>query len=102
MNTFKNEIDKILDEAGKRMAREIDQEVIDTITMEILNKEGWTQTNVNPAFSKYGMMSVPFEDWYSRTAEWIHLNAQGDYKLLKGQWLFEDPKDATMFILRWS
>jgi hypothetical protein len=43
-----------------------------------------------------------FDDWYSETAEWIHLNAQGDYKLLKGQWLFKDPKDATMFILRWA
>jgi hypothetical protein len=49
-----------------------------------------------------GMLSGKFEEWYSRTAEWIHLNAQGDYKLVKGQWLFKDPRDATMFILRWS
>ena len=102
MNTFKNEIDKILDEAGKRMAREIDQEVIDTITIEILINDGWIQTNLNPAFSEYGMMKKPFEDWYSKTAEWVHLNTQGNYKLLKGQWLFNDPRDATMFILRWS
>jgi hypothetical protein len=40
--------------------------------------------------------------WYTDTAEWVHKNATGDYKLLKGQWLFEEPKDATMFILRWS
>ena len=101
MNTSNNIIGQIIDEQGKQMARAIDKEIMDTITMEILINEGWTQTNVNPAFSKYGMMSVPFEDWYSRTAEWVHLNAKGDYKLVKGQWLFKDPKDATMFILRW-
>jgi len=102
MNTFKNEIDQILDEAGKQMARHIDSEIINNTLIEMLTKDGWTQTRVNPAFSEYGMMSVPFEDWYTQTAEWIHLNAQGDYKLLKGQWLFKDPRDATMFILRWS
>jgi len=103
MNTFKNEIDQILNEAGKQMARYIDSEVIYNNTLiEMLIKDGWTPTKVNPAFSEYGMLSVPFEDWYSQTAEWVHKNAQDDYKLVKGQWLFKDPKDATMFILRWS
>jgi len=94
--------DEILDEAGKQMARYIDSEIINNIMIEMLIKDGWIQTKINPAFTDMGMMSVPFEDWYSRTAEWIHLNARGDYKLLKGQWLFKDPKDATMFILKWS
>ena len=95
-------IDQILDEAGQKMAQDIDKEILDTMIRDSLTKDGWTQTNINPAFSEYGMMVKPFEDWYSKTAEWVHLNATGDYKLVKGQWLFEDPKDATMFILRWS
>jgi hypothetical protein len=104
MNTFKNTLEKeILEQSSKDIARAIDKELLDTIMIDVLTKdEGWVLTKINPAFPKYGMMSGSFEEWYSQTAEWIHLNAKGDYKLLKGQWLFKDPKDATMFILRWS
>ena len=89
----------ILDEAGKQMARYIDSEIINNTLIEMLTKDGWTQTKINPAF---GGSIVPEIDWYAETAEWIHINARGDYKLLKGQWLFKDPKDATLFILRWA
>jgi hypothetical protein len=87
---------------SEEIAREIDKEILETLMMDVLTSEGWIQTKVNPAFEDIGMLSGRFEDWYSRTAEWIHINATGDYKLLKGQWLFKEPKDATMFILRWS
>lgn len=90
----------ILDSIAQDMAREIDKELLDIIMIDVLTKdEGWTQTKINPAF---GGSIVPEIEWYAETAEWIHINARGDYKLLKGQWLFKDPKDATMFILRWS
>ena len=94
----------MLDRIGKDIAREIDKELLDDLMIDVLTKDGWIQTKINPAFTDIGMNIVPsrFDDWYSETAEWIHLNAQGDYKLLKGQWLFKDPKDATMFILRWA
>ena len=94
----------MLDRIGKDIAREIDKELLDDLMINVLTKDGWIQTKINPAFTDIGMNIVPsrFDDWYSQTAEWIHLNAQGDYKLLKGQWLFKDPKDATMFILRWA
>jgi hypothetical protein len=89
---------------GKDMAREIDKGLLIDLAIKSLVSEGWIQTKINPAFTDIGMNIVPsrFDDWYSQTAEWIHLNAQGDYKLLKGQWLFKDPRDATMFILRWA
>lgn len=92
----------MLDRMGKEMAQEIDQGLMDDITIAILINDGWTETKVNPAFTDMGMLSGRFEDWYARTGEWIHKNAQGDYKLIKGQWLFKDPRDATMFILKWS
>jgi hypothetical protein len=92
----------ILDRMSKDMAREIDKELLDDLMIDVLTKDGWIQTKINPAFPPNGMMSGNVSDWYSKTAEWIHLNARGDYKLLKGQWVFEDPKDATMFILRWA
>ena len=96
--------DDILDSMGKDMAREIDKGLLIDLAIKSLVSEGWIQTKINPAFTDIGMNIVPsrFDDWYSQTAEWIHLNAQGDYKLLKGQWLFKDPRDATMFILRWA
>jgi hypothetical protein len=91
----------MLDRMGKKMAQEIDSEIISSMLLESLIHEGWTPTKVNPAFTDMGMLSGRFEEWYSQTAEWVHLNAQGEYRLLKGQWLFKDPRDATMFILRW-
>lgn len=94
--------DQIMANIAKKMAEEIDRDVMDSITMEILTKDGWTQTNINPAFSEYGMTRKPFEDWYSKTAAWINSYVRGEYKLVKGQWLFKDPRDATMFILKWS
>jgi hypothetical protein len=88
----------ILDEAGKQMARYIDSEIINNTLIEMLTKDGWTQTKINPAFGDRTYKS----EWYAETAEWVHMNATGDYKMLQGQWLFKEPKDATMFILRWS
>jgi hypothetical protein len=101
MNTFKLE-QEMLDRMGKEMAREIDKDLMDDITIAILINDGWTETKVNPAFTDMGMLSGRFEDWYAQTGEWCHRYAQGEYKLVKGQWLFKDPRDATMFILKWS
>lgn len=96
MSRLENEIAQTL---ADQIAREIDQELLDTLMIDILTKDGWTPTNINPAF---GGSLAPKFDWYIETAEWVHLNARGDYKLLRGQWLFKDPRDATMFLLRWA
>jgi len=93
---------EIMGKLSQEMAREIDKEIIDNIVIEMLIKDGWTQAKINPPFSEYGMMGNRFEEWYSRTAEWVHLNATGDYKLVKGRWIFENGSDATMFILKWA
>ena len=85
-----------------KLAKQIDKELLDDIMIAVLKDEGWIETKVNPAYTDMGMLSGKYEEWYSKTAEWIHINAQGDYKLIKGQWLFKDPRDATMFILRWA
>ena len=93
---------KIAQTLADKIAKEIDKEILDTLMIDVLKDEGWIATKVNPAFTDMGMLSGRFENWYSETAEWIHLNARGDYKLLKGQWLFNDPRDATAFLLKWS
>jgi hypothetical protein len=95
---------KIAQTLADKIAKKIDKEILDTLMIDVLKDEGWIETKVNPAFTDIGMNKVPsrFDDWYSKTAEWIHLNARDDYKLLKGQWLFKDPRDATAFLLKWS
>ena len=93
---------EIAQSLAEKMAKEIDKELLDDMMIAVLKDEGWIETKVNPAYTDMGMLSGRYEEWYSKTAEWIHINAKGNYKLLKGQWLFKDPKDATMFILRWS
>ena len=92
----------LIDRMAKEMARKIDEELLDDLMIEVLTQEGWSSTRVNPAYTDMGMLSGRYEQWYSQTAEWIHKNATGDYKLLKGQWLFKDSRDATMFLLRWA
>ena len=94
--------EELLNRASNDLARKIDKELLDDIMIAVLTSEGWIETKVNPAYTDMGMLSGKYEEWYSKTAEWIHINARGDYKLIKGQWLFKEPKDATMFILRWS
>ena len=93
--------EEFLSRASNELAREIDKEILDTLMIDVLTSEGWIQTKINPAFDKNntGMYQ---STWYAETAEWVHVNATGDYKMLRGQWLFKEPKDATMFILRWS
>ena len=91
----------ILDNMAKEMAREIDKELLDDIMISVLKDQGWTATTMNPAFEP-PITRVSETEWYSETAEWIHLNVTGDYKLLKGQWYFERRDDAVMFTLRWS
>lgn len=90
--------DEIASTLAEEISKEIDKELLDTIMFDLLIKEGWTETRVIPSTG----VSPKLFDWYTDTAEWIHLNATGDYKLLKGQWLFEKSEDATLFILRWS
>lgn len=90
---------EILDKIAREFAQEVDNDIIDTSMINVLKSKGWTETKINPAFGK---SIVPEIDWYTETAEWVHLNATGDYKLLKGQWVFEKKEDAVMFTLTWS
>ena len=92
--------EKFAKQLSEEIAREIDKEIIEILMIELLTDKGWIQTKINPAFGNNTAMNR--STWYTETAEWIHINATGDYKMLRGQWLFEKPKDATMFILRWS
>jgi hypothetical protein len=92
--------EKFAKQLSEEIAREIDKEIIEILMIEMLTDKGWIQTKINPAFNNNTAMYR--STWYAETAEWVHINSTGDYKMLQGQWLFKEPKDATMFILRWS
>lgn len=87
--------DEIMRTMAEEIAREIDKEIVDTIMIDVLTKEGWIVTDCSKE-------SVIGSDWYADTAEWIHINATGDYKLLRGKWVFERREDAVLFTLKWS
>lgn len=93
--------DEVIEALGQSISRAIDAEILDDIMINVLKDEGWTATIINPAYEP-PLVRITESDWYSETAEWIHLNATGNYKLLKGQWYFERQEDAVMFTLRWS
>jgi hypothetical protein len=92
--------EKFAKQLSEEIAREIDKEIIEILMIEMLTDKGWIQTKINPAFNNNTAMYR--STWYAETAEWVHINSTGDYKMLQGQWLFKEPKDATLFILRWS
>jgi hypothetical protein len=94
--------DEMLDRAGAEIAREIDKEILDSIMIDVLKSEGWTETTINPAHNETLIAYARYDEWYTKTAEWIHLNATGDYKLLRGHWIFENKEDAVMFTLKWA
>ena len=69
------------------------QEAIDfDIQCDILKLCGWIRVDTT-------IYSGPM---WADVVDWISENCQGAYKNNVGTWLFEDAKDATMFILRWS
>ena len=70
--------------------------------IDVLKSEGWTETTINPAHNETSIAYARYDEWYTKTAEWIHLNATGDYKLLRGHWIFENKEDAVMFTLKWA
>lgn len=91
----------LMDRMTDELAREIDKTLLDDLMVAVLKDEGWIEIKVAPTLSTT-MISSKTTEWYIQTAEWIHINAQGDYRLLRGQWLFKDPRDATAFLLRWA
>ena len=82
------------DEASSELARilqeEIDREIVESIQIERLKAEGWTEAknnfNIGPRTKK----------------RWLEDNAQGEYKIFVKSVLFSRASDATMFVLKWS
>ena len=79
----------ILQRAGEDMARDIDREVL----WGMLQGIGWTRVIIP---SETAMTQA------TRISEWLIQNCQAPYEKHRSDFLFEDNRDATMFILRWK
>jgi hypothetical protein len=79
---------EIADKMGNDMAREIDREVL----WGMLKGIGWTRVMINRLQDNKHAVDI---------THWLALNCQGAYERRGRDFIFEDSKDATLFILRW-
>jgi hypothetical protein len=83
-----NEQDEVLSRIAKQMSDKIDQEIM----WDLLKQSGWTQVTIDR-----------FQD--SRHAVditcWLEDHAKHSFKHMGRDFIFEDAKDATLFILKW-
>lgn len=93
MNTSKNTIDQILDEAGKQMAREIDNEIIWSIQVLDCTSKGWHLANIDRFTDNNHAIDI---------TDWIEENIKGAYHRNGRHFIFENYKDASWFLLRWG
>lgn len=81
--------EEIMEKAGQEMAREIDREILWGMLIGI----GWTRVNLS---SETAMTQA------TRILEWLTQNCQGAYEKHRSDFIFEDSRDATVFILKWK
>lgn len=87
MDTDPSHDDKLEEELSKILQEEIDWEIL----TDILNKTaGWVRVDLG------NNKAYPGEVYL-----WLNENCKGQYKNRGGTFLFEDPKDAEWFILKW-
>ena len=81
--------DEILNRAGENMAREIDREVL----WGMLQGIGWTRVMIPTMGDAYMAVDI---------ITWLEDNCKHAYERNGRDFIFEDQKDATWFILRWG
>jgi hypothetical protein len=79
---------EMLDQAGKELAREIDREVLWGMLVGI----GWTRVMLDRLQDNNHAIDITY---------WLEENIKNPFERNGRDFLFEDEKDATMFILRW-
>jgi hypothetical protein len=78
----------ITNQLGVQMQKEIDKEVL----WGMLKDLGWTRVLLDRLQDNKHAIDITY---------WLEENCQGAYERDGRDFLFENPKDATMFILRW-
>jgi hypothetical protein len=79
----------IADKMGNQMAREIDREVLWGMLKEI----GWTRVLLDRLQDNKHAIDITY---------WLEENIKHPFERSGRDFIFENPKDASMFILRWA
>ena len=79
----------VLDELGKEFSEAMDFEIL----ADMLCMIGWTKFSIPRFIDNHHAVDISY---------WLADHCQGKYKRNGRTFLFEDSKDATMFILRWG
>lgn len=78
--------EQVLNDLGKQMSQEIDNQVM----CELLQESGWTLSTANKSHD------------YKEIITWVNNNATDHVHGYKYTWAFKSAKDATAFWLVWA
>jgi hypothetical protein len=81
--------EEILNKAGAELAREVDREVLWSMLVGI----GWTRVLISLETSMVHATDIK---------EWLDSNTTGSYEKHRSDFMFENDKDAMLFILKWQ
>ena len=81
--------EEIINKAGKEMAREIDREIL----WGLFEGIGWTRFKISRLTDNMHAVDISF---------WLDENCKGQFERNGAEFLFEDSKDAVLFMLRWG
>ena len=81
--------EELLNKAGKEMAREIDREVL----WGLFEGIGWTRFKISRLTDNNHAIDITI---------WLEDNCKGKFERNGAEFLFEDSKDAVLFMMRWG
>jgi hypothetical protein len=91
--SWKKDHDQVMDEmakdAAKRMAEDIDREVL----WGLFEGLGWTRFKITRLTDNNHAIDI---------TNWLLDNCKGQFERNGAEFLFEDSKDAVLFMLRWG
>ena len=79
---------QIAEELGQQMSREIDREIL----WGMLQGIGWTRVMLPRLIDNKHAIDITY---------WLEENCRNPFERNGRDFIFEDTKDATIFILRW-
>ena len=81
--------EELLNKAGNDMAREIDREVL----WGLFEGIGWTRFKISRLTDNNHAIDITI---------WLEDNCKGKFERNGAEFLFEDSKDAVLFMMRWG
>jgi hypothetical protein len=81
--------DEILEELGTRMQSQVDREILWGMLIGL----GWTRVKLSRFVDNYHAVDITY---------WLDEYVKNPFEREGADFIFEDSKDALMFILRWK